>query len=151
MSEPIKIELELNLEALKEVIENSKDLNDSQELFDSLLEVYRVKKQVGDILDQLTSVETEAKGLIKAKADQLYGNEWSAIKGKGYKISKTATGSVFNILPEAKPPKEFLVVKESLDSKLVENYIKEKGKLPKGVEYNPSRGFSIRVSVQDNE
>lgn len=147
MSEPIKLELEIDLEALKEIIEKATELNDSQELFDSLVEVYRAKKQIGDVLDQLTSIETEAKGLIKNKADTLYGKEWTAIKGNGYKITKSATGSVFNILPDAKPPKEFVVIKETLDSKKVEEFIKEKGKLPKGIEYNPERGSSIRVTV----
>jgi hypothetical protein len=149
MSEPIKLDLEIDLEALKDVVEKAKDLNDNEELFSQLVEVYRVKKQVGDILDQLTSIETEAKGFIKAKADAIYGSEWTAIKGKGYKITKSSTGSVFNILPDVKPPKQFLVIKESLDSKLVENFIKEKGKLPKGIEYNPSRGSSIRVTVNE--
>lgn len=146
----IKIELEIDLEALKEVIDKSKDLNDNQELFSQLVEVYRAKKQISDVLDQLISIETEAKGFIKAKADALYSNEWSAIKGNGYKITKSSTGSVFNILPDAKPPKKFLVIKESLDSKLVEAHIKETGKLPKGIEYNPSRGHSIRVTVNEN-
>lgn len=147
MSEPIKIELEIDLEALKGVVEEAKDLNDNQELFSQLVEVYRVKSEIGNILDQLTSIETEAKGLIKAKADALYGSEWTAIKGEGYKITRSATGSVFNILPDAKPPKEFLVIKEAVDSKKVEEFIKEKGKLPKGLEYNPSRGSSIRVTI----
>jgi len=150
METKVKIELELDIEALKEVIEKAKDLNDNQDLFSQLVEVYRAKKQVADVLDQLISIETEAKGFIKAKADNLFGKEWSAIKGDGYKITKSGTGSVFNILPEAKPPKKFLVIKESLDSKLVEAHIKETGKLPKGIEYNPSRGSSLRVTINEN-
>lgn len=149
MSNKVKLELELDIDKLQSVIENAKDLNDSQELFNSLTEVYRAKNKIGELLDQLIGIETEAKGWIKSKADTLYGKGWSAIKGKGYKINKSATGSVFNILPDQKPPKQFLVVKESLDSKLVEQHIKETGKLPKGIEYNASRGTSIRVVVSD--
>lgn len=145
----IKIELELDIEALKEVVEKSKDLNDNQELFSQLVEVYRAKKQIADVLDQLISIETEAKGFIKAKADALYGKEWTAIKGKGYKISKSGTGAVFSIQPDAKPPKKFLVIKESLDSKLVEAHIKETGKLPKGIDYSPNRGTMIRITVNE--
>lgn len=143
----IKIELVVDIETLKDVIDESKELNDNQEMFDKLVEVYRVKKQVGDILDQIISIETDVKGWIKSKANALYGNEWRAIKGNGYKISKSPTGSVFNIIPDSEPPKEFVVVKESLDTALVENFIRETGKLPKGIEYNVSRGSSIRVSV----
>jgi len=149
MAEPIKIDLEINLEEIKDTITEAIDLNDNEQLFSKLVEVYRAKKKINDVIDQLISIETEVKGLIKSKADALYGNEWSAIKGKDYKITKSGTGSVFNIVGKA--PKQFLVIKESLDSKLVENFIKETGKLPKGIEYNPSRGYSIRVSVSDNE
>lgn len=151
MAEPIKLELEINIEELKEVVEKVKDLNDSKELFNSLAEVYRAKKQIGDLMDELISIETEAKGLIKAKADALYGHSWSAIKGDGYKITKSYTGAVYNIMPDQKVKKDFLIIKEYLDSKLIEAHLKETGKLPKGIEYNPSRGSSIRVSVQSND
>lgn len=150
MSEPIKLELEIDLEQLKETIENAPDLKDNQELFSRLTEVYRAKQMVNDILDEIISIEATAKGLIKSKADALYGANWTAIKGKGYKITKSGTGAVYSIAPDQKPPKKFLVVKESLDSKLISEYLKETGKLPKGIDYNPSRGSSIRVTVQDN-
>ena len=151
MSNKVRLELEIDIDELKSIIDGSKDLNDNQELFQNLTEVYRAKKQVGDLLDQLISIETEAKGWIKSKADALYGKGWTAIKGKGYKISQSGTGAVFNILPNVKPPKEFLVIKETLDSKKVEQHIKETGKLPKGVEYNPDRGTMLRVTVASNE
>jgi len=150
MHNTLKLDLELDLDQLKESIESAHDLNDNQAVFNQLIEVYRAKKQVSDILDQLISLETEAKGWIKNKANSLYGHKWSAIQGNGYKITQQATGAVFNIIPDTKPAKKFLIVKEALDSKLVELHIKETGKLPKGIEYNPSRGSSIRVSVQDN-
>jgi len=146
----VRLELEIDIEALRDVIETSKDLNDNNELFVGLTEVYRAKKQVGDLLDQLLSLETDAKGLIKAKADALYGKGWQAIKGKGYKISQSGTGAVFNILPDAKPPKEFVVYKPTLDTKAIETHIKETGKLPRGIEYNLNRGTSLRVVVADN-
>jgi len=154
MSDTIKIELEVNLDELKDIINDTKELNDNEQLFSQLVQFQRVKKQISEISDQLTSIETEAKSYIKAKADALYGKEWTAIKGtkgKNYKITKSPTGSVFNIMTDKKPPKEFLVIKESLDTELVENFIKEKGVLPKGIEYNPSRGTSIRITVADNE
>jgi len=148
MAEPIEIQATINLDQLKQVVEDSKDLNDNKELFNKLVEVQRVKDQVGEILDQLTSVEQEVKGLINSKANSLYGNEWSAIKGDGYKITKSGTGAVFAIA--GKVQKKFLVIKESLDTKAVNAYIKEKGKLPTGVDYNLSRGHSIRITVNDN-
>jgi len=143
----VKIELEINVDELKDVIKDSTDLNDNEQLFSNLVQFARAKKQIGDVLDQITSIEDEAKGLIKSKAQALYGDGWQAIKGKGYKISRSYTGAVFSL--DGKAPKEFVIVKESLDSKLIENYIKETGKLPKGVSYNPSRGTSLRITVSD--
>lgn len=147
MSEKVTINLEIDITALKEAIEGATNLNDNEEVFNALAEVFRTKKEITDVLDRIAFIESEAKGLINSKANALYGNEWSAIKGDGYKISKSFTGSVFNILEDVKPPKKFVKIKESLDSKLVEEYIKETGKLPKGIEYNPNRGASIRVTI----
>lgn len=149
MSNIVKLELEINVDELKDIITDSKDLNDNEQLFSNLVQFARAKKQIGSLLDQIISIEEEAKGLIKSKAQALYGDGWQAIKGKGYKISRSETGSVFAV--EGKPPKEFLIVKESLDTHLVEAYIKETGKLPKGISYNPSRGTSIRITVSNNE
>ncbi len=149
MAEPIKIELEINIDELKDIVNDATDLNDNQQLFSNLVEFERAKKRINAVLDQLISIESDAKGLIKSKAEALYGSEWSAIKGKGYKITKSSTGAVFNIF--GKPPKEFLVIKEALDTKLVEAHIKETGKLPKGIEYSPSRGTSLRITVDSND
>lgn len=151
MSNTVKIELEINVDELRDVINDSKDLNDNEQLFANLVQFARAKKKINDLLDQIISIEEDAKGLIKSRAQALYGDGWQAIKGKGYKISRSSTGAVFSILPDAKVPKEFLVVKQSLDSKLVEQHIKETGKLPKGIEYNAQRGTSLRITVSDNE
>ena len=147
MSEPIKIEAEIDIEAVKQSIEDAKDLNDNEELFNKLVEVYRVKKQAEDILDSLKTIEETVKGAIKSRAEELYGPEWEAVKGKNYKITRSSTGAVFSIA--GKVQKKFIVVKESVDTKAVNAYIKEKGKLPAGLEYNASRGSSIRITVQD--
>jgi hypothetical protein len=148
MSEPIKIEAEIDIEGLKETIENAKDLNDNKELFDRLVEVARIKKIANDILDQTASIEGQVKGLINSKATALYGNEWEAIKGDNYKITRSGTGAVFKII--GKVQNKFKVVKESLDTEAVTDYIRKSGKLPTGVDYNPTRGSSIRITVQDN-
>lgn len=149
MSDPIKIEVELDIDDLKDFIENSKDLNDNKELFSYLSKIEVTKKKIEDILDQVKKVHDEAKGLINSKGNALYGESWGAIKGNGYKISKSPTGSVFSIT--GKVMSKFKVVKESIDTKVVETYIKDKGKLPSGVDYNPTRGHSIRITVHDNK
>lgn len=145
----IKIEAEINIDAIKRSVDDALDLNDNEELFNQLVEFERVKKQANDILDQVKSIEGDVKGLIKSKADALYGIEWEAIKGRNYKITKSPTGSVFAI--DGKVQKKFLVIKESIDTKAVNAYVKEKGKLPTGVDYNPQRGSSIRITVHEDD
>lgn len=149
MAEPIKLEAEIDLDSLRDTIENAKDLNDNKKLFSQLVQVARVKKQVKDILDQADSIEAQVKGFIDSKAKALYGNDWEAIKGDDYKITRSGTGAVFGII--GKVQKKFKVIKETLDTKAVNDYIKETGKLPTGIDYNPTRGSSIRITVQDNE
>lgn len=151
MSNIVKLELEINVDELKDIINDSKDLNDNEQLFSNLVQFARAKKKINDLLDQIISIEEDAKGLIKSKAQALYGDGWQAIKGKGYKISRSGTGAVYAVLPDAKPPKEFIIVKESLDAKKIEAHIKETGKLPKGIDYNPSRGTALRITVSDDE
>lgn len=145
----VKIDVEIDINSIKNLIDESKDLNNNEELFNKLIEFERIKKQAGDILDKVKSIEEEVKGFIGSKGNALYGNEWEAIKGEHYKITKSPTGSVFAI--SGKVQKKFLVIKESVDTKEVNTYIKEKGKIPSGIDYNPSRGSSIRITIHDNE
>ena len=149
MEEVIKIEAEIDIKSLKSSSEDAADLNDNEEVFNKLIEVYRVKKQAEDILDSLKTIEETVKSAIKSRATELYGPEWEAVKGKNYKITRSETGAVFSVA--GKVQKKFIVVKESVDTKAVNQYIKEKGKLPTGLEYNATRGSSIRITVHDNE
>lgn len=149
MSDTIKINAEVDLDAIKEAIEKSGDLNDNEAVFSALSQVARVKADVGVILDQIASIEAEAKAAIKAKATALYGADWTAIKGTGYKINKSPTGAVYTI--SGKPNKKFIKVTESLDTKLVEAFVMTNNKLPAGVDYNPSRGETIKLTVQTDE
>jgi len=143
----IKIDLEIDLEKLKETIENALDLNDNQQLFEQLIEFERVKKQVSDIMDSIKSIEADAKGLIASKANALYTDKWEAIKGQNYKITKSPTGSVFEI--DGEPAEEFIVIKKTANTKAVNQYIKDNGKLPDGLQYNASRNTSIRININD--
>lgn len=149
MTEPLKIELEIDIDSIKQAIEDAVDLNDNEAIFKELVSFEKAKKQLKDAMEQITSVEDTAKGLINSKANALYTSSWEAIQGHGYKITKSPTGSVFSMEKGAKVPKQFLVIKESVDTKLVNKYIKEEGKLPKGLVYNPTRGQSIRITVNE--
>lgn len=147
MANEVNINYTFDIDKLKHIIENSKNLNNNEELFFHLAEVARAKKQIDDIKDLLISVDQEAKSLINSKAKALYGSDWQAIKGEGYKITKSFTGSIYSIVD--KPNKKFLVIKESVNSSAVDDYVEENEKLPKGIDFNPQRGESIRVVVKD--
>src|SRR5690606_11937887 len=93
----IKIEAEFDIDKLKAQIEATKKIEDGEEYFEQLTEIQRVKKQLGEVEDLLKSVETEAKGLINAKAKSLYGDNWQVIKGEKFKISRSKTGELYLI------------------------------------------------------
>lgn len=149
MNDVIDIELKVDIKSIRETIENALELNDNQQLFEKLIEFESAKKKINDALDLIKSIETDAKGLIISKANTLYTDKWEAIKGKNYKITKSSTGSVFNVTDEA--PDEFVVIKRTANTKVINQYIKDNGKLPKGLEYNESRGVSLRITVHEDE
>lgn len=150
MSDTIKINAEIDLDAIKEAIENSGDLNDNEAVFGALAQVARVKNELGALLDKVASVEAEAKATIVSKGNALYGVEWTAIKGQGYKITRSKTGSVYAPTGEA-IPKKFRKVVESIDAKLVDAFVLVNDKLPEGIDYNPNRGSSLRITVNTDE
>ena len=145
----IKIEtIKIDDEALKSSILEATDLNDNEAMFAKLTEISKAKKELSDALDQITSLESLAKSEIDSRAKTLYGNDWQAIAGAGYKISRSFTGAVYNISPDVKPAKKYLVIKESINTKVVEAELEVSGKLPKGIEPNKARGTMIRISLK---
>lgn len=141
-------EIKIDEEALKSSILEATDLNDNEAMFAKLTEISKAKKELADALDQISSLESLAKSEIDSRAKTLYGNDWQAIAGSGYKISKSYTGAVYNISPDVKPAKKYLVIKESINTKVVEAELEVSGKLPKGIEPNKSRGTMIRISLK---
>lgn len=147
----VTLHYELDTEALAHIIEAASELNDNEQIFAKLVELTTIKTEIQDILDIVEKAEREAKDAIKTKAKTLYGNDWQAIKGNGYKISRVPTGSVYTLNPDVKVKKEFLEIKESVNTKAVELELEKTGKLPKGIEINPKRGESIRITVKLDE
>jgi len=148
--EPIIIKGEFDLEALKTSIENVTDIEQAEAFFEQLTEVMRIKKELAAVADLLKPIEVEAKGLINAKAKALYGDDWKAIKGHGFKIVRSGTGAVFEIT--GSPVAKYVNIKKSVNGEAVKEFIaRHDGKLPGGIEYSPSRGESIRITVVSNE
>lgn len=147
MENVIKIEAEIDVKALKERLEKATKIEDGEQFFETLSQVYKAKAELDAAYDLIKSIETDAKGLINAKAKALYGDSWTAIKGERFKITRSKTGDVYAIV--GKPQKKFLKVKVSADSKAVDAFVELKGKLPAGIEINDQRGESIRVTIND--
>lgn len=141
-------EIKIDEEALKANILEATDLNDNEAMFERLTEITKAKKELSDALDKIAGLESLAKSEIDSRAKTLYGNDWQAIVGSGYKISKSYTGAVYNISPDVKPAKKYLVIKESVNTKAVEAELEVSGKLPKGIEPNKARGTMIRISLK---
>ena len=140
--------IKINDDELKQAIASAKDLNDNETAFAELAKVSQVKKQIKDVLDTLESIEADAKSEIDGRAKALYGNDWQAIAGNGYKITRSRTGTVYALNPDVKQAKKYLIIKETINTKLVDAELEVNGKLPKGIEYNPARGTMIRISLK---
>lgn len=145
----ITISLEINVDELKSEIENADSLNDNQKVFKQLALVGIAKKQVEDALELVKQVESQAKLLIDDKAKALYGVNWSAIAGQGYKVTKSLTGTVYEI-GDPEKAKEYIKVEVKPDSDKIKDYIKSHSSLPDGIDYNPNRGSSIKITVNED-
>jgi hypothetical protein len=136
-------------QAIKNVIQEAGDLESNDELFSHLAQIARIKRDFKDVEEVLDKLELEIKTEINDRAKALYGPQWQAIKGDGYKITHSYTGSIYEVTGEPAP--ELVEVKQSIKSKLVDEYVKSKGTLPEGIGYNPNRGEAIRITVKDDE
>ena len=144
----MKIEHEIDLKALHKAIDEALDLKDNEMLFGQLSSITSAKNDVKEILDKVEKIELEAKGLINSKAKALYGNDWQVISGKGYNILRSPTGSVFTHNPDVKVHKKFIKIVESIDTDAVKAELDKTEKLPKGIELNPSRGETIKITIK---
>lgn len=136
----------ISLEDIKSVIEKSTDLKDDKSFFYNLSVITKYKNLVKDALEDIEKLEKDTKGLINAKAKALYGDNWQVIDGNGFSITRSRTGEIYTINGE--PNKKFVIVKKSVDSKAVEDFILENEKLPAGIELSDKRGESLRITLK---
>lgn len=145
----IELNIKIDDEKLEKTINNAEQLSDNDKVFASLTEVVKAKKELEDALEVVARLEAKAKQDIDAKAKSLYGNDWQAIAGTGYKITRSFTGAVYIINPDQRPDKKYLKVTESIDTAKVKAAIElNDGKLPKGIEINPHRNTLIRITLK---
>lgn len=151
MTKPLELTLKVDLEAITKAVEASKTLDDNELLFAKLSAFALDKKQVDAFNEAFEGIERMVKRVINDKAKALYGPNWTAIKGSNYKITRSLTGSVYQILELEKVPEDLLKVKIEVESKKVEDFVKANSKLPEGLTYNPSRNESLRITVNASE
>lgn len=145
----IELNIKIDDEQLEKTIADAEQLSDNDKVFASLTEVVKAKKELEDALEVVSKLEAKAKQDIDAKAKALYGNDWQAIAGTGYKITRSFTGAVYMINPDQRPDKKYLKITESIDTAKVKAAIElNDGKLPKGIELNPHRNTSIRITLK---
>lgn len=145
-----KIEISYTLEPDKfaEALDVASKLEDNQQMLEQLTVITKAKNDLKNLLEIVEKHESAAKMLINARAKQLYGNDWQAIAGEGYKITRSFTGAVYTLNPDIPASKKFLEIKTTVNTKAVDAYRDEKEALPKGVELNPSRGESLRITLK---
>lgn len=147
----LELTIKVDLEAITKAVEDSKNLEDNELLFGKLSAFAFEKKQVEAFNEAFENVERMVKQVINDKAKALYGANWTAIKGSNYKITRSLTGSVYQIIDLEKVPENILKVKMDIDSKKVNDYVKANSKLPDGLTVNPNRSESVRITVVPNE
>lgn len=143
----ITLNIEIDDERIKEVIEQSKDLGKDEKVFKMLSDLMSHKKMVDDMNDLWGSIERDIKQALNDKAKDLLGKDWTALDGQGFSLRRSLTGSVYTLTDPDKVPEELLDVKITVKSKEVDNYIKANSKLPDGLSYNPNRNESIRIKL----
>ena len=143
----INLNYEINEEELAKSINEAIKLEDNEEMFNQLCQVKVAKKELEDALERLDKIEIIAKGLINSKAKQFYGTDWQTICSKNYKITRSQTGNIY-VRNQDHVNKKFIELKETILTKVIDSEIEKTGKLPKGIEVNPSRGESIRITLK---
>lgn len=130
---------------LKETIGRASSMQ-GEEFYNTLLSITGFKNSIKEALDEVDGLEREVKSLINDRAKKDYGNDWQAIKGDNFKITRSKTGSMYLI--NGKPNSKFVVVKSTVNSDAVNEFVENNERLPKGIEINDQRGESLRITVK---
>lgn len=163
MSNVVEASFKIDLDKVTNVIDTSETLSNDSTVFAQLADIQRAKQTLKAAQDEFEVVEKKAKQAISDRARALYGVNWSAIKGEGYKITRSGTGSVYGLqdaptndpsstnmlswLSENLDLLPYVKIAVSVNADAVGDHVVAKGGLPDGVEYNPQRGEQIRITV----
>lgn len=141
----LELNISIDLEPFTKAVESAQGLEDNDVLFHELSKIKFAKRELEALNEAFDGIEKLVKQTINDRAKASYGKDWQVIKGTGYKITRSLTGSVYSLLPEADP--DFYKVKLSPNTRTIGDFVKDKGTLPKGVELNDQRSESIIITV----
>lgn len=143
------ISVSFDFALFEEKLKNIKDFENDEQLFQELAGIASCKREIDEFLDEFANLERSVKQAINDRAKALFGDKWAAIRGNGYKITRSMAGSVYDVDPKS-TNKKFLVTSYAPNTDAIKDYVREKNKLPKGVEFNPNRTEVIRINVKED-
>ena len=141
--------LEIDIEKLQSLLDSAQDL-EGKHFFEQLTKLSEAKKKASEALEEVERYESQAKSMINSKAKELYGTDWIVIKGSKFKISRSFTGALYEILAPDSVRSEFVKVKLSPNSRTIESFREKNSSLPDGIGMNDKRGESIRIKSEDD-
>ena len=146
MKEKISLQVEVDLNGIRDAIKTSEKLED-RKLFEQLAQVDDAKSAVKAVLAEVEEAEAEAKALINERAKKMLGEKWEAIEGDGFKITRSMTGAVY-VIDEGVVDDGFVKKEVKPDTDAIEEFHKNEGKYPDGVQPNEKRGDRITIKAK---
>jgi len=116
---------------LSEVLKLASGFNNEQSVENDIAELLEAYKTILDAYACLKQVFTDS--------------EWDSIEGSRVKVVKYQTGSRFSLVDPKLVPPELMEVK--LNTKAVEEFVKEKNVLPEGV-VEKERSLAVKVTLK---
>lgn len=149
LPEKITVSLAIDPAPILSAVKSAGDLGKrNTTLFGNLAAVAEARGKVEGALELVETLEREVKRAINDRAKALYGKDWTAIEGPGYKITRSFTGSVYDVVAPDKVDPKLVNITVRADTKAIDDYVETKDTLPAGIERNPNRAESIRIKVK---
>lgn len=144
--------LQFDTDELADQIKAAQKLETDEAVFAGLAKVVSAKKDLATAKEALDKVESTVKSAINDKAKALYGPNWQAIAGQGFKITRSQSGAVYEVLDNEQAI-DAGVVKVDIkpDTDKINEFLETKEKLPPGIGRNESRTEQIRITLEDND
>lgn len=141
------ITFEFDPDELKAEIENADSLENNVAVFKQLSRIAKVKAELGVAQDIIKSLEAQAKVEINNRAKATISPNWQVIAGDGYKITRSSTGTKYDVADPEKA-KDYVKVEIKPDSEKIKAFQEANSTLPDGIALNPERGETIRITVK---